>query len=63
MAFNVADPITLARALIALHAPPPVAVTRDNWERCRAAGYIPDHIDSWESFEVWVKNLIGKGGR
>lgn len=44
-------------ALVAFDNPPLVAVTSDNWQACRAAGYIPDHITSHKAFIKWYKKL------
>ena len=37
---------------------PMMVVTEDNWGAARAAQLIPDHIDSFKSFQDWLKNLI-----
>lgn len=53
----MSDPLLLLAAIQRFTNPPPIMVTPDNWETCRAEAYLPDHIDSWAATVEWLKNL------
>ena len=52
------DPLLLAPIVYRFHNPPLVVLTPDNWRAYRAEGHVPDNVDSRESCEEWLKNLI-----
>lgn len=35
----------------------PAIITPDNWGGYRKAGYMPDHINSYDDFKKWYTNL------
>ena len=53
----MADPKVVQAALNFMHYPPLAVITESNWEAARAAQLLPDHIDSFKSFQDWLTNL------